>query len=107
MTTFGRAKRLAPWVLTGVLTLTLLIVLVESGSAQKAQKQSTAFKDVLSTYVGDTVSLGIVKKVTGDYFVIEEENTTMTIPISAIQMIKVTKEEEGGNKVEIKLIAKD
>ncbi len=107
MATFSLVKRLAPWVLTGVLTLALLVVLVESGSAQKAQKQSAAFKDVLSTYVGDTVNLGIVKKVVGDYFVVEDENTTLTIPISAIQMIKVTKEEEGGNKIEIKLVSKD
>ncbi len=107
MTAFALAKRLAPWLLAGVLTLALLVVLGESGSAQKAQKQTAAFKDVLSTYVGDRVDLGVVKKVTGDYFIVEDENTTMTIPVSAIQMIRVTKEEEGGTKVEIKLIAKD
>jgi hypothetical protein len=100
-------NRMLPWIITGVLAVVLLLV-VQTGTAQKAQKQQSTMKEVLTGYVGEKTNLGTIKKVAGDYIVIEDDNITEMVPLNAIQVVRQIKREgEEPPKVEIKLVAKD
>ncbi len=65
-------------------------------------------KEVLAQYVDKATNLGTLKRITGDYFVMEEDGNMVVHPLSTLHTIKVVKAEEGGEmKIEIKLVAKD
>jgi hypothetical protein len=100
--------------------LFLIIVLATactvSASAQKkegAKKETPALqqsmmKEVLSQYVGKATNLGTLKKVAGDYFVLEDEGSTMMHPLYTLHTIKLMKDSESGEtRIEIRLIGKD
>jgi hypothetical protein len=65
--------------------------------AQKTQKKSATpatIKDVLITYQEKVTSLGILKRVAGDYFVLDDDGTTLMHPLSAIHTLKIERDEE-------------
>jgi len=65
-------------------------------------------KDLMLQYVGKATSLGTLKKVEGDYFVLEDDGDTVMYPLSALHTIRLVKyEETGETRIEIRLIAKD
>jgi hypothetical protein len=100
-------NRMLPWIVAGVLAVVLLLV-VQTGTAQKAQKQQSTLKEVLTGFVGEKTNLGTIKRIAGDYIVIEEENETGMFPLNAIQAVRQIKGEgEEPSKIEIKLVAKD
>ena len=75
---------------------------------QKKESSPNAIKDVLSQYVGKVTNLGTLKRITGDYFVLEEDGNTVMHPLSTIHTLKLVKDDEGGEmKLEIRLVAKD
>ena len=48
------------------------------------------------------------KRMTGDYFVLEEDGSTVMHPLSTIHTLKLVKDDESGEmKLEIRLVAKD
>lgn len=75
--------------------------------APPSQPQGT-MKEVMLQYVGKTTNLGTVKKVTGEYFTLEQEGVTSVHPLSVLHSVKTMKDEETGElKIEIILVAKD
>jgi len=100
-------NRILPWALVGVLVVVLLFV-AQTGTAQKSQKQPSTLKDVLTGYVGEKTNLGTIKKIAGDYIIIEDENVTGMFPLIAIQAVRqIRGEGEEPTKIEIKLVARD
>jgi len=66
-------------------------------------------RDVLVKHKGVKTNLGILSKVEGDYFVVEEEGVSTMHPFSAIISLKMVKaeeeeEEEDAAQIEIVLI---
>ena len=106
-----------------LLAAAMTAMIVTPSTAQKkepAKKESTkkeatpppqtsgGIKEVLSQYVGKTTNLGTLKKVTADYFILEEDGATIMHPLSALHTIKVSKDEESGETVvELRLISRD
>ena len=102
--------------LLSVLLLSIVLAgsIVVEASAQKSQKKEAAsqtqnsIKEVLSQYIGKATNLGTLKKVTGDYFILDEDGATVMHPLSTLHTIKLVKDEESGEmKIEIRLVAKD
>ncbi len=101
---------------TAVLILGALLI-TTCDSSMFAQKKETkkgaaqtasTIKEVLAQYLDKATNLGTLKRVTGDYFVMEEDGNMVVHPLSTLHTIKVIKAEEGGEmKIEIKLVAKD
>jgi|WetSurMetagenome_2_1015567.scaffolds.fasta_scaffold23447_2 hypothetical protein len=86
----------------------------KSQKTQKAEKprpvQSvpSTIKDILQKYEGKTTSLGTLKNVAGDYFVVEQEGVATIRPLSTIHSLRVVKDEEAGTEtLEIQLTPKD
>jgi len=76
-------------------------------------KMGTGLRDVLAKHKGEKTNLGVLSKVEGDCFVIEEKGVTTYYSLNAISCVKVLKvdpdeEEEEGEfeepKIEIVLI---
>lgn len=95
-----------------------VVTIAPSAVAQKAVKSEKTkpapqaevgmIKDVLVKWEGKATSLGTLKKVLGDYFVVEDEGATSMHPLHAIHTIKLWKDEESGEeKMDIRLVAKD
>jgi hypothetical protein len=64
--------------------------------------------DVVKQYVGKKTNLGTLKKFAGDYMVFEDDLTTVLVPLSNIQSLRLVKDDESSPaQLEIKLIAKD
>jgi len=106
------ANGTAPWVLFGIALLLLAVIWILPVDAQKkAQpaKVSDTFKELLIQHQGEKTSIGVLKKIGGDYIVVQkDESTTAVYPIEKIQSLKTVKGEEGEpNTVEIALVAKD
>jgi hypothetical protein len=59
------------------------------------QKMGGTLKDVLAKYKGEKTNLGMLTKIEGDYFVVEEDGVSTIHPLSAILGIKLLKAEEG------------
>ncbi len=101
----------APWILFGLLLLAFLwIVPVDAQKKQAQQAKATdTFKELLIQHVGDKTNIGVVKKVGGDYLIVQkDENVTAIYPLSVIQALRMVKGEEGEpNTIEIALLAKD
>ena len=80
--------------------------------AQKSKKPQPAvaaqmtFKEILQKYQGKTTNIGILSKVAGDYFVLEQEGVTAMHPIAVVQAVRLVKLEEGDStSVEIYLLS--
>lgn len=58
-------------------------------------KLGTTLKDILAKYKGQKTNLGILSKVEGDYFMVEDDGVSTIHPLSAIAGIKMLKPEEG------------
>ena len=70
-------------------------------------KSGGSIKVVLAKHRGEKTNLGILSKVEGDYFVVEEDGVSTIYPFSAVTSIKFPKieeDEEDPVKVEIKLL---
>jgi len=70
-------------------------------------KSGGSMKDALAKHYGEKTNLGILLKVEGDYFVVEEDGISTLYPFSAIASIrfpKIEEDEEDPVKVEIKLL---
>ncbi len=100
----------------------LLLLLLSAGTAEAQKGQKTqkvekprpvpalpsTVKDILQKYEGKATSLGELKHVAGDYFVVEKEGVATMYPIGVIHSLHAVKDEESGTEVlEIHLIAKD
>jgi hypothetical protein len=69
-------------------------------------KTGNTIKDALIKHRGEKTNLGILSKVEGDYFVVEEDGVSTLYPFSMIASIKLPKIDEGDEdpvRVEIKL----
>ena len=99
-------------------TLVGLFVLAGSLNPAVAQKkkQDTAtqvksgatIREVLQKLQGQMTNLGTLTKLAGDYVVFENEGDTLMYPLSALQVVKFLKAEEGeSRKTEIKFLARD
>lgn len=82
--------------------------------AQKSKKASStpdsqnSLKTVLTQYQGQTTNLGMLVKVSGDFFVVAEEGATVYYPLSSIQSFRVLKPgEDVSIPLEIRLVSKD
>lgn len=70
-------------------------------------KSGGSIKEVLAKHRGEKTNLGILSKVEGDYFVIEEDGVSTLYPFYVIAHVRLPKIEEGDEdpvKVEIKLL---
>ena len=70
-------------------------------------KMGNTLKDVLNKFKGEKTNMGMLSKVEGDYFVVEEDGVSTIHPMSAIVGIKLLKSEEGEEdaaKIEIVLM---
>ena len=75
--------------------------------APPSQTQGT-MKEVMLQYVGKATNLGTLRKVTSEYFTVEQEGVTVIHPLSVLHSIKTMKDDETGEmKIEIILVAKD
>ena len=100
-----------------VSVLTAFFLITGTAVAQKNQKSEkpkvvvsapSTIKDLLQKYEGKATSLGILKRVAGDFFVVEQEGVASMYPLSVIHMLRVVKDEEAGTEtLEIQLTAKD
>ncbi|MBP1690685.1 MAG: hypothetical protein H6Q32_37 [Bacteroidetes bacterium] len=59
-----------------------------------AGKQGGTIKDLLVKYKGQLTTLGVLKQVEWDYFVVEEDGAEIIHPISDIKSIKIMKIEK-------------
>ena len=97
-----------------VLVSACVVVVVGPAAAQKSKKApamlvtQNTFKEVLAQYQGQTTNLGVLKKVSGDHIVVEEEGATALYPLSAIQAFRILKPEEDVSiLLEIRLVSKE
>ena len=78
------------------------------GATSSSQSKSGgSIKDVLAKHRGEKTNLGILSKVEGDYFVIEEDGVSTCYPFYVIAHVRLPKIEEGDEdpvRVEIKLL---
>ncbi len=100
--------RLVPWVLVGILILTLVALTVNAGTNQKAQKQPMTVREILAGYEGSDSNLGKIKRIGTDFLLLQEETTQKIVPIHSIQEVRLMKENPTDPmKIEIRLVAKD
>ena len=120
--------RYSRWSLAMALVCALIVMSVLPAEAQKKKKAqppsqqqvqpqqpvvtpsprpSGGFRDMLAQYQGSQTNLGIMTKVGPDFIVLDDEGVISYHPIHVIQTIRVTKLEEGGEKIELKLLSKD
>ena len=83
-----------------------------SSSAQpeqhQAQKPAATVRDIVAALQGQQTNLGLLSKVTGDFVVFESEGDTLVYPLSALQVVKFLKTDEGEpRKIEIRFLSKD
>jgi hypothetical protein len=75
--------------------------------APPSQPQGT-MKEVMLQYVGKATSIGTIKKVTAQYFSVEQEGVTSIYPLAVLHSVKTMKDEDTGElRIEITLVAKD
>ena len=81
----------------------------KDAAAQKLPgKSGGTMREVLQKLQGQMTNLGTLARVTGDYVVFENEGDTLMYPLSAVQVVKFLKAEEGeARKIEIKFLARD
>lgn len=70
--------------------------------------QHEGLREILSKYVGKNTNHGVLKKVTHEYFVFDDDGALLTHPMYTLHTIKVTKDEESGEeRIDIRLVARD
>jgi hypothetical protein len=101
-------------VLPVLLALSLTAGTADAQKSQKTEKPKpvqsapSSIKDIMQKYDGKATTLGTLKRVAGDYFVVEQDGVTTMHPFAVIHTLRVVKDEEAGTEVlEIQLIAKD
>jgi hypothetical protein len=97
--------------LLGIFIFTVAVV---PASAQKSKKKEatpttqSTIKEILAQHEGEMTNLGTLKRVSGDYFVVDDEGTTSMHPLSTLHTLRFVKDEETGKiTLEIRLVAKD
>jgi hypothetical protein len=127
-------KKLIPWIFTMLLVGVVALpadAQKKKQSAKPAQQESqqqqapvaqpapvpqmqplgktTGFKDLLLQYQGMVTNLGTLTKVGPDYLLLDDEGSTMLIPLQSVQSVRVVKpkEAEESTKIDIKLVSKD
>ncbi|MEK9139199.1 MAG: hypothetical protein AAB393_18930 [Bacteroidota bacterium] len=97
----------------GALLATVSATHATAQKKEQAKKEVTTpgqntLKDVLSPWVGKQTNLGTLKRIAGDYFVLDDDGATVYHSLSAIHTLRLVKDEESGEmKLEIRLISKD
>ena len=100
--------RMFPWVLVGFLSILIIALSFSTGTAQKAGKPPTTFRETLTAYEGFDSNLGKIKRIASDFLLVQDENTQRVIPLMSIQEVRVVKENASEPaKVDIRLLAKD
>jgi hypothetical protein len=80
----------------------------QDAAAQMQVKSGATIREVLQKLQGQMTNLGTLTKLQGDYVVFENEGDTLMYPLSALQVVKFLKAEEGeARKIEIKFLARD
>ncbi len=79
-----------------------------AASPQVTGKSGVLLKDVLMRFKGEHTTMGILKTVEMDHFIIDEDGTETIYPIAAIRSLRVLKvdedsQDENPPKLEIKL----
>ncbi len=97
-----------PWSLVGVLILSLVLISVTSGTAQKTPKNPMTVRELLSQYSGYDSNLGKIKRLGNDFLLVQEENAQTVVPFTSIQEVRLVKENSTEPvKIEIRLVSKD
>jgi hypothetical protein len=109
---------------TVLLLMACMVMLPNEASAQKKKvapkavtateqasptqsKMGNTVKDLLAKYKGEKTNLGVLTRIEGDYFVVEDDGVSTIHPLNAIIGIKLLKLEEGDEesaKIEITLM---
>ena len=99
----------------GILSLMVLAFTAGPAPAQKSTRQDktktaqgapSSIREVLQKYEGKATSLGTLKRVAGDYFVVEQDGVTSMHPLAVIHTLRIVRDEEAGTEIlEIHLIA--
>jgi len=124
-------KRIIPFTVVPVLLVfVLMLATLSPAVAQKKKKDSPAaavqqtapaespshqaakiggtIHEVLVKLQGQQTNLGVLSKVVGDYVMFDNEGDTLIYPISALQVVKLLKAEEGEQrKIEIRFFSRD
>jgi len=80
----------------------------EKARSAAAAPQQVTMKDLLMRHEGKTTNLGKLTRVTSEYFVLEQEGTVSTHPLSVLHTIRLVKDEETGEQsIELVLLAGD
>lgn len=80
----------------------------DAAAQQVPGKSGGTIREVLQKIQGQMTNLGTLTRITGDYVVFENEGDTLMYPLSALQVVKFLKTEEGeARKIEIKFLARD
>jgi hypothetical protein len=107
-----------------LLFVTALLIILTPAFGQKKKKDSpppapqaevrptpktgSTIRDILVSIQGQQTNLGHLTKITGDYVVFESEGDTLMYPLSALQVVKFLKVDEGeARKIEIRFLSKD
>ena len=78
-----------------------------AATSSSQAKSGGSMKDVLAKHRGEKTNHGILSRVEGDYFVLEDDGVSTLYPFSSIVSLRLPKIEEGEEdpvKVEIKLL---
>lgn len=71
-------------------------------------RAGSTIREVLMKLQGQKTNIGVVVRVTGDIVEFENEGDTLIYPLSAVQLVKFQKADEGeAGKIEIKFLARD
>lgn len=108
-----KSRQHIPWAIA--LALSWILFVAIHADAQKSTKTqppqppiSGSFREVLVKSIGKSTNLGILKKVESDHLVLEDENTTIMVPVSCVHSLKFVREEESPEaKLEIRLVARE
>ena len=78
---------------------------------QPAASISGGVLDIMKKFLGQKTNLGTLKKVNKEYIEFNDENTVLTVPLSAVHSLKqVTDKDDNDStivRLEVRLIAKD
>jgi len=77
-------------------------------SESHPSQKTVSIKDILVSLQGQQTNLGVLSKITSDFVIFESEGDTLMYPLSAVQVVKFLKTEEGEpRKIEIRFMSKD
>jgi hypothetical protein len=106
--TFALPILVGLFVLAGSLNPAIAQKKKQETAALSQVKSGATIREVLQKLQGQMTNLGTLTKLAGDYVVFENEGDTLMYPLSALQVVKFLKAEEGeSRKIEIKFLARD